>query len=61
MAHVENVSIARIKCLSICNKCDKVCDVVKDVHLDAVIITETRLTGNISDQKIIDDVTPDGY
>ena len=33
-------------------------DVVKDMDLDAVVITETWLTGNVSDQKIVGDVTP---
>jgi len=32
-----------------------------DMHLDAVVITETWLTGNVSDQKIVGDVTPAGY
>jgi len=31
------------------------------MDLDAFIITETWLTGNVSDQKIIREVTPVGY
>ena len=55
---VQNVSIARINCQSICNKSDEISDVVKDMDLDALVITETWLTGNVSDQKIAGDVTP---
>jgi len=31
------------------------------MDLDAFVITETWLTGNVSDQKIVGDVTPAGY
>jgi len=31
------------------------------MDLGALVITETRLTGNVSIQKIVDDVTPAGY
>ena len=31
------------------------------MDLDVLVITETWLTGNISDQKIVGDVTPAGY
>jgi len=34
---------------------------VKKVDLDALVITETWLTGNVSDQTIVGDVTPAGY
>ena len=55
---VQNVSIGLINCQSICNKSDEISDVVKDMDLDALVITETSLTGNVSDQKIVGDVTP---
>ena len=50
---VQNVSIGLISCQSIY-------DVVKDMDLDALVITENWLTGNVSDQKIVDEVTPAG-
>ena len=31
------------------------------MDLDALVLTETWLTGNVSDQKIVGDVTPAGY
>jgi len=31
------------------------------MDLDHLVITETWLSGNISDQKIVGDVTPAGY
>ena len=31
------------------------------MDLDDLVITETYLTGNVSDQKIVGDVTPAGY
>ena len=31
------------------------------MDVDALVITETWLTGNVSDQNIIDEVTPAGY
>ena len=31
------------------------------MDLDALVITETWLTGNVSDQNIVGDVTPAGY
>ena len=55
---VQNVTIGLIKCQSICNKFDDISDVVKDMDLDALVITEIQLTGNVSDQKI---VGPAGY
>ncbi|KAK2151927.1 hypothetical protein LSH36_345g00012 [Paralvinella palmiformis] len=33
----------------------------KQIGSDALVITETWLTGNVSDQKIVGDVTPAGY
>ena len=54
-------SITIYDCQSICNKSDEISDVVKDKDLDALVITETWLTGNVSDQKIVGDVTPAGY
>ena len=58
---VQNVTIGLIKCQSICNKSDEISDVVKDMDLDALVITQTWLTVNVSDQKIVGDVTPVGY
>ena len=55
---VENVRIGLINCESMCNKSDEISDVVKDMD---IVITETWLTGNVSDQKIVGDVTPAGY
>ncbi|KAK2149713.1 hypothetical protein LSH36_440g01061 [Paralvinella palmiformis] len=46
---------------SICNKSDERFDVVKDRVLDALVITETWLTSNVSEQKIVGDVTPAGH
>jgi len=45
----------------ICNKSDEISDVVKDMDLDVLVITGTWLTGNVSDQKTVGDVTPAGY
>ena len=39
--HVENIRIYTINCHLICNKCDGVSAVVKDVDLDVLIITDT--------------------
>ena len=58
---VQNISIGLINCESICNKSDQISDVVKDMDLDVLVITETWMTGNVSDQKIVGDVTPAGY
>ena len=52
---VQNASTALINCQSICNKFDEISDVIKDMDLDALVITETGLTGNVSDQKIVGD------
>ena len=57
---VQNVSIGLINCQSIFNKYDEIYDVVKDMDLDALVITEAWLTGIVTDQKI-GDVTPAGY
>jgi len=38
---LQNVSIGIINCQSICNKSDETSDVVKDMNLDVLIITET--------------------
>jgi len=38
---VQNVSIGLINCQSICNKSDEISDVVKDMNLDVLVITET--------------------
>jgi len=36
-------------------------DVVNELDLDALVITDTWLTGNVSDQNIVGEVTPAGY
>ena len=36
---VQNVSIGIISCQSICNKSDEISDVVKDIDIDAFVIT----------------------
>ena len=48
---VQNVSIGLINCQSICYESIEISDVVKDMDLDAIVITETWLTGNITVQK----------
>jgi len=58
---VQNVSIGLINCQLICNQSDEISDVVKDMDLDALVITKTWLTGNYSDQNIVGGVTPVGY
>jgi len=58
---VQNVSIGLINCQSICNKAYEISDVIKDVDLDALVITETWLTDNVLDQNIVADGTPAGY
>ena len=58
---LQNVNIGLIHFQSICNKSDEISDVVKDMDLDALVITETWLTGNVSDQNIVGDVTPARY
>jgi len=58
---VQNASIGLINCQSICNKADEISDVIKDMDLDVLVITETWLIGNVSGQKIVSDVTPAGY
>ena len=58
---VQNVSIGLIHCQSICNKSDEISDVVKDMDLAALDITDSWLTGNVSDQKGVHDVTPAGF
>ena len=44
---IQNVSIGVINCQSACNKSDEIADVVKDVNINALFITGTRLTENI--------------
>ena len=41
---VQNVSIGLINCQSICNKSGEISDVVKDMDLDVLVITETLPT-----------------
>ena len=50
-----------INCQSTCNKFDEISDVVKHMDLDVVFITDTWLTGNVSDQRIVGDVNPARY
>ena len=58
---VQNVTIGLINCQWICNKSDEISDVVKDLDLDDIVITETWLTGTVSDQNIVGEVTSVGY
>ena len=58
---VQNVSICLINCQSICTKSDEISYDVKDIDLNTLVITETWLTGNISDQKSVGGLTPSGY
>ena len=46
--YVDNGNIVIINCQFICNKCDYVSDVAKDMLLDVLVITETCLIGNVS-------------
>ena len=55
------LKIGLVNCQSLCNKCDEIVDVVREEAFDALVVTETWLTGGISDQKITGDVTPVGY
>jgi len=45
----------------ICIKSDEISDAVKDMDIEALVITETWPTGNVSDQKTVSDVTLAGY
>ena len=40
-ASIRNVSIDLINCQSICNKSDEISHLVRDMDLDALVITET--------------------
>ena len=51
------LKIASINCQSLCNKGDEIVDVVGEVGF----VTETGLTGGISDEKFVGDLTPAGY
>jgi len=43
---VQHVNIGLINCQPICNQSDKISDVIKEMDLDVLVITETWLTGN---------------
>ena len=58
---VQNVSIGLINRQSICNKSGEMFYVDKDMNIHVLVITETWLTDNVSDQKIVNDVTRAGY
>ena len=45
----------------LCNNSDEIFDVVGYEGFDALFIADTWLTGGISNQKIVDDVTHAGY
>ena len=47
-----------INCQSLCNKYDEIVDVVGEEGFDALVVTETWLSGGMSDQKIVGDVIP---
>ena len=44
-----------------CNNIVQFQSLVKDMDMDAVVLTETWLKGDDSDQKIIGDLTPSEY
>ena len=50
-----------ISCQLTYNKLDGIFDVVTDMVLDALVIIETWLTGNVSNQNIVGDMSPAGY
>jgi len=52
---IQNVNIGFINCQSTRCKSNEISD-VKDMNLDAL-----GMTGNVSDQKIVGEVTPSGY
>jgi len=58
---LQTVSIGFLNCQSICIKSDEISDVVKGMDFYALVITESWLAGNVSDQKIVGDVTPNEY
>lgn len=57
----SSIKIGLVNCQSLCNKSDEIADCVRDMDFDALVVTETWLTGNDSDQTIIGDITPEGY
>ena len=59
--HQKPLNTGRINCQSIVNKYDDIVNVVRDVDFDALVIMETWLTCKNSDEKVISDVTPEGY
>ena len=58
---IPNVCIGLINRQSICNKSDEVYVVVEGIDPEVVVITDTGLTGNHSDQIIVGGATPAGY
>jgi len=44
---VQNIIIGLINGQSICNKSDEISDVIKDMDIDTLVITETWLTRNL--------------
>ena len=45
----------------ICTKSEQICDIVQDMDFDALVITDTWLSHNISVPNIVGDVTPGEY
>jgi len=49
----QHVSIGLINCQSVCNKSDEISDVIKNIDLDVLIITEIWLTSNVWHRKML--------
>jgi len=52
--------MGQIDSQSVCDKSDEIPYVVEDMDLDTLVITETWLTGNVSAENIVGEVTPAG-
>lgn len=50
--YIANANAGLVNCKTICNKCDQVSDIVS---------RSCGWLGNVSDQNIIDDMTPEAY
>ena len=57
----NGINICQINARSVCNKTIILNELCKDRNADILIITETWLSGNISDNAIINELTPSGY
>jgi hypothetical protein len=57
----KNVSMCLLNPWSICNKSLEINDFISDQDLDILAITETWLSGNITDNAVISALLPKGY